>query len=78
MACRCHQIELVLDEISWVDNFGQTIQYASWGWWRDFVITVGVRGAIMRVRGARWCWACRRTGMIVGGHCLEEGLRGNI
>ena len=32
----------------------------------------------MGVRGARWCWACRRTGMIVGGNSLEEGLRGNV
>ena len=77
MACRRHQIELVLNEISWVDNLGQTIQYARWGWWSDFVVTVGVRGAIMGVRGARWSWACRRTGMIVDGNCLE-GMSGAI
>ncbi len=57
MACGCQQIELVLDEISRVNDFGQTVQYASRGWWCDFVVTVSVRGTIAGVRGARCCWA---------------------
>lgn len=72
MACRCQQVQLVLDEISGVDDFGETVQYASWGWWRDFVVTVGVRGTIVGARGVRCCWACGRIGMIIGGSRPDE------
>ena len=78
LACRCQQIELVLDKISRIDNFGETVQYASWCWWRDFVVIVGVRGTIVRARGARCRWACGRTGMIIGASCPDKGLRGDV
>lgn len=78
MACRCQQIEFVLDEISRVDDFGETVKYASWCWWRDFVVSMGVRGAIVGAWGARCCWACGRTGMIIGGSCPDKRLRGNV
>ena len=78
MTCRRQQIELVLDEISRVDNFRETVQYASWCWWRDFVVHVVVRRTIVGARRARSCWACERTGMIIGGGCTNKELRGNV